>query len=1006
LSGATTPGQILDDRLRLAAIVDALGDAVFGKTLDGTIHSWNAGAEQLYGYRAEEIVGKPVTILAPPERAAEIDELLARARRGEATERFETVRRRKDGTDVQVSLSVSPVRGPSGEIVGAATVTHDIGDWKRREQINLFLAEASRLLAIDLDYRDTLVRVAELTLPGLADWCVVEMAEADSSTQVAVAHRDPERAELVRELRRRYPRDPADRDISSRVLATGKSELIPSVSDALLGNIARDADHLRMLRRLGLRSLIVVPLRARGRTLGTILLANAESGHRFNAQDLELAEDLAGRAALAIESATLHGSEQAARRTAERAAERIGRLQAFTAALSEALTPAAVAAALVREGAAAVGADGGFLRLLTADRRTLELVAAAGFSRRFEESVRKLPVTSSLPGAEAFRTGEPSCFESAAAVRSASPEFALGHAATEHEAIAFVPLQGRGRPIGVVALSFAEPRAFDDDDRELLTTLARQCSLALERAQLYETERQAHAAAEQAVDRTARLQSLAAELAEALTPAQVARVAVTHGIASISADAGALQLLTDGGKLLEIVEGQGVDRSMIDAFRRFPTDLELPSTDALHSREPVFVESEDEIRTRYPRGSGSHAPPRARAGAHIPLVVSGQALGVLFLGFSRPRRFSDSQRSFVLALGRQCAQALKRAQLYEAELEGRVRLSRLIEGLHEGVVSIDRHARIEFANSTARRMLTPARLAVGRRAPQEWLGFPLRNFAAALFDADERIVECQVRSHDGEQAFDVAGIPSAGDTVLLVVTDVLERERRGRAEREFVANAAHELRTPLASITSAIERLQGGARDLPEKRDRYLGHIQHESARLNRLAASLLVLARAQTREEEPRREPIALHGLLEELTGGLEIGPGVELVVDCPPDLVVQSNRDLLEHALVNLAGNAARHTERGQIRVTARVEDDGGSVTIEVGDTGSGIEAGELSRLFDRFYRGPGEDRSGGFGLGLPITKEAVQAIGGRIEIESTAGLGTIARIVLPDAVAPVHA
>ena len=927
LSGATTAGQILDDRLRLAAIVDALADAVFGKTLDGTIHSWNAGAEQLYGYRAEEVVGRPVTILAPPERAAEIEELLARARRGEATERFETVRRRKDGVDVQVSLSVSPVRGPAGEVVGAATVTHDIGDWKRREQINLFLAEASRLLAIDLDYRETLARVAELTLRGLADWCVVEMAEGDSSTQVAVAHRDPVRAELVRALRRRYPRDRAGRDVSSRVLSTGKSELIPEVSDALLGNIARDADHLRMLRHLGVRSLIVVPLRARGRTLGTILLANAESERRFTAQDLELAEDLAGRAALAIDSATLHGSAQAARRKAERAAERIGRLQAFTAALSEAVTPAAVAAALVREGAAAVGGDGGFLRLLSADRRTLELVTAAGFSRHFEESLRKLPVTSSLPGAEAFRTGELSCFESAAAVRSASPEFALEHAATEHEAIAFVPLQGRGRPIGVVALSFADPRAFDDDDRELLTTLARQCSLALERAQLYETERQAHAAAEQAVGRTARLQSLAAELAEALTPAQVARVAVAHGIASIGADAGALQLLTDGGKLLEIVEGQGADRSLIDGFRRFPTELELPSTEALHSREPVFVESEDDIRTRYPRASGQHAPQGARAGAHIPLVVSGQAArralprlqqAAKVLGLAAVVR---ARARPPVRAGAEAGPALRgRARGTEPAQPPRSRGCTKASSASTGMAASSSSTRPRGGCSARRRPV------VGRRAPRELARLPApRASPPALFDADERIVECQVRSHDGEQAFDVAGIPSAGDTVLLVVTDVVERERRGRAEREFVANAAHELRTPLASITSAIERLQGGARELPEKRDRYLGHIQHESGRLNRLAASLLVLARAQTREEEPRREPIALRDLLEELTDGLEIGPEVELVVDCPPDLVVQSNRDLLEHALVNLAGNAARHTERGQIRVGAHVDADG---------------------------------------------------------------------------------
>jgi signal transduction histidine kinase len=261
-------------------------------------------------------------------------------------------------------------------------------------------------------------------------------------------------------------------------------------------------------------------------------------------------------------------------------------------------------------------------------------------------------------------------------------------------------------------------------------------------------------------------------------------------------------------------------------------------------------------------------------------------------------------------------------------------------------------------------------------------------------------------SPDGTQVFDLTGIPAARfEGALLVVTDVSEREHRRRAEREFIANAAHELRTPLAAITSSIERLQAGAREIPERRDRFLGHIQRESTRLNRLASSLLMLARAQSREEEPRLEKIPLRELLEDLVGGLELRRDVELVVDCPLDLFALSSRGLLEHALLNLASNAARHTDSGQVHVGARLVDDG-SVLIEVSDTGSGIPPDELGRLFDRFYRGAREDGRAGFGLGLPIAREAVEAVGGRIEIESIPGEGTTARIVLPRANVPVAA
>jgi signal transduction histidine kinase/transcriptional regulator with GAF, ATPase, and Fis domain len=886
----------------------------------------------------------------------------------------------------------------SDDIVSVSVGGHT-GERTLGEEMQRLLTETTRLLGANLDSRQTLARIADLTLSSLADWCVIETVDVDGSfTQVAVAHRDPVKAELVREMRRRYPPQPERPNVPLRVLNTGSAEFLPEVSDGLLAEIAQNADHLNMLQELRPTSLIVVPLWTRERFLGTILLANAESGRRFSLADLELAEDLGKRVALAIDNAMLLESERDARREAERAVERIAGLQAVTAALSRAVTPSAVAEVFVREGAAAVGASGGFIRLLTHDERSLRLHAAVGYSSRFQKSYKNLPVTSDLPGAEVFRTVSERYFESTSAA-AASPDFARELEATGHEAVAFLPLHTQRRPIGVMALSYADPRVFDATERALLRTLADQCTQALERARLYRTERKARAAAERAVERTTRLQSLAAELAGALTPAQVAEVVVTQGIASVRADAGALQLLTADGKRLEVVCGLGSDRSLIEEeWRSFSIDLKVPSTDALHRLTPVFIESERDISERYPGVAKARSTLGARPGAHIPLVLPGGPLGVLFLGFSRPRTFSKSQRSFVLALGRQCAQALKRAQLYEAELKGRSGLSRLVERLHEGVFSVDRHGRVEFASSKAKEMLSSVSLEEGRRVPEAWLGFPLRRFVTGLFTADETIIEAQVVSEDDGRVFDVTGIPAARtDAALLVVTDVSERERRWRAEREFVDNAAHELRTPLAAITSAIERLQGGARDVPEKRDRFLGHIQQESSRLNHLASSLLMLARAQTREEAPRREEIALRRLLEELFVGLDVNPGVEVVVDCSSDLIIWSNRDLLEHALLNLASNAARHTDCGRIRVSARLEADS-SLTIALGDTGSGIRPEELDRLFDRFYRGPTEERRSGFGLGLPITKEAVEALGGRIEIDSVVGAGTTARIVLP--------
>jgi signal transduction histidine kinase/transcriptional regulator with GAF, ATPase, and Fis domain len=891
---------------------------------------------------------------------------------------------------------LSRVRSRPGEPGASTQVTTDSSEAARRESGPSFLVEASRALAVNHDARETLSIVAHLTLINLADLCVAVTVDSTGSlTQVVAADHDTANAELAREMRRLFPPDRDPPGSPLRECATGKARLIPDLSDTLLREAAHDDDHLNMLRRLGARSLIIVPLRARGRALGTILLARKAYGARFSSEDLELAEGFGARAALALDNAMLHRSEQQARRDAERTVERMARLQAVTAALSEAVTPSAVADVFVRQGTAAVGASGGFVRLLTPDGRRLKLEATVGYSRQFRESYGSLPLTSPLPGAEVFRTSGERFFESAAAARTESLEFAREQAATVHEAIAFVPLLRADRPIGVLAFSFAEARTFEGDDRELMRTLANQCAQAVERARLYQKERQARTAVERAIEQSTHLQSLAADLAVALTCAEVADVVVRQGIASTAADAAALYLLSEDESTLEVVNGQGSDPGLIEGWRRLPSDANVPSTKALQSLEPVFIESKlDSVESTYAR---------VRVGAHIPLVVSGRPVGVLFLGYTKPRRFPGTRRSFMLAFGRQCAQALSRAQLYEEALEGRSRISRLVERLQDGVISFDRHGRVVFLNSTAKRMLLPASLGEDGRAPKSWLGFPLRSFVADLFSSGEGVIEAQVVSRDDDSVFDVTGIRAErADTALVVVSDVSDRERRQRVEREFVANAAHELRTPLAAITSSIERLQAGAREIPAKRDRYLDHIQHESARLNRLASSLLVLARAQAREEEPRCEEIAIRTLLKEIVGEIEVSPEVELILDCPHELIARCNRDLLEHVVLNLVSNAARHTSRGSIRLRGHMGNHA-SVVIEVADTGAGIAPEDLKRIFDRFYRGSGGQGRPGFGLGLPIAKEAVTAIGGSLEIESDLGHGTIARVVLPGAPTP---
>jgi two-component system, OmpR family, phosphate regulon sensor histidine kinase PhoR len=233
---------------------------------------------------------------------------------------------------------------------------------------------------------------------------------------------------------------------------------------------------------------------------------------------------------------------------------------------------------------------------------------------------------------------------------------------------------------------------------------------------------------------------------------------------------------------------------------------------------------------------------------------------------------------------------------------------------------------------------------------------------------------------------------------VLVITDVSERERRERAEREFVTNAAHELRTALTTITGAVELLQSGAKEIPEERDRFLAHIERDSKRLVRLARALLMLARAQTVEQAPRPEPVELRPLLEEVAASLVPAAGVDVRVNCPPGLTVITQPDLAKHALANVATNAVRNTAAGSIVLQA-LEGDWGTVTIEVCDTGSGMSTSAKRRIFDRFYRGDSRDGEG-FGLGMAIVNESVRALGGTVRVDSVRGAGMTVGITLPTA------
>ena len=464
---------------RLAAIVESSDDAIISKDLNGIIQTWNRAAENMFGYTSEEAVGRSILLIIPTERRSEEDEVLRRIRANERVDHFETVRRRKDGSLVEISLTVSPIRDETGRVIGASKIARDISERKRAEsaiaelqrrllalvsassrilhsptvedvqaatvatardlltadayalwrvdsgsnawritrsegiseefaarllqseqvphagraapaglvalgdieieplaeadrnayrtegvrsmllfpliiggvlsgrldfycrrphgfspvdaqtgqalanlaaaaisaanlyeatahdrQRSEFLARSGELLGSSLEYEKTLAAVANLAVPYIADWCAIDLVRENGEVRrLAVAHIDPAKRDLAIRLEERYPADPKSRGSVHQVIRTGQPAMLSPIPRESVAAAARDAEHARLLDELALTSYICVPLVAHSRTLGAMTFVAAESGRHYSVADLQFAQDLAGRMAMAVDNA-------------------------------------------------------------------------------------------------------------------------------------------------------------------------------------------------------------------------------------------------------------------------------------------------------------------------------------------------------------------------------------------------------------------------------------------------------------------------------------------------------------------------------------------------------------------------------------------------------------------------------------------------------------------------------------------------------------------------------
>ncbi len=307
---------------QLAAIVESSDDAIIGKNLESIVTSWNRGAERLFGYTAAEAIGRPIMIIIPSERVEEEAFVMARIRAGVRVEPFETVRRRKDGTFVDVSVTVSPIRGSSGEIVGASKIARPITEQTivRREAAEArerlaFLAEVGAALGSSLDYVQTLHRAVHLALPRLGDYCnVLLVDDAGALRHVAAGHVVAEKEPIVVRLATQATEDrraPSLPTFANAVMQTRRTLTVPHEEVARrisqIDRSALDPELIALAEALAPWAYIGTPLFVLGRVAGVISFATTakESRREYAPQDEALLEEFARRVSSAIENARL-----------------------------------------------------------------------------------------------------------------------------------------------------------------------------------------------------------------------------------------------------------------------------------------------------------------------------------------------------------------------------------------------------------------------------------------------------------------------------------------------------------------------------------------------------------------------------------------------------------------------------------------------------------------------------------------------------------------------------